>query len=73
MDDSGFKQGYEAIRIADRILRQAEDPATISVYAPERGAFVVNLERAQMLGLDSVVRDNPLVERRIDRALALHR
>lgn len=73
VDDSGFKQGQEAVRMARRILDGSEDPAHMAVYAPPRGEFVVNLERARMLGLDEVVAASPLVEARIERALALDR
>lgn len=73
VDDSGFKQGQEAVRMARRILDGGEQPAAMPVYAPPRGDFVVNLERARMLGLEAVVAASPLVEARIERALALDR
>jgi ABC-type uncharacterized transport system substrate-binding protein len=73
VDDSGIKQGQEAVRMAWRILDGGEDPAAMAVYAPPRGDFVVNLERARMLGLEAVVAASPLVEARIERALALDR
>lgn len=71
VDDSGFKQGYEAVRIMDRILGSGEAPADIAVYAPTRGEFIVNMQRAAMLGLTGVVAGSPLVESRVDKALAL--
>lgn len=73
VDDSGFKQGQEAVRMAQRILDGGENPAHMAIYAPPRGEFVVNLERARMLGLEAVVAASPLVEERIERALALER
>lgn len=73
VDDSGFKQGQEAVRMARRILDGGEDPASMAVYAPPRGDFVVNLERARMLGLESIVASSALVEARIEHALALDR
>lgn len=73
VDDSGFMQGQEAVRMARRILDGGEDPASMPVYAPPRGEFVVNLERARMLGLEALVAASPLVEARIERALALDR
>ena len=73
VDDSGFKQGYAAVRIMHRILHAGEAPGDIAVYAPTRGAFVVNLERAAMLGLSDLVANSPLVEDRVDQALALGR
>lgn len=72
VDDSGYKQGYEAVRIANQILARGREPADIAVYAPERGPFVINLERARMLGLDGIVRGSPLVEEAIPEAMALH-
>ena len=73
VDDSGFKQGFEAVSVAHRILVGGEDPAAIPVYAPSRGPFVVNLERARMLGLSDLFASSDLVEERVDRALALER
>lgn len=73
IDDSGYKQGYEAVKVAHRILTKGENPAAIPVYAPERGAFVVNLARAKMLGLLDTVEGNPLVEQTIENALALEK
>ena len=71
VDDSGFKQGYEAVRIVDRILNAGVNPATISSYAPGRGKFIINMERAKMLGIESVVKDSPLVEETIAKSKAL--
>lgn len=71
VEDSGYKQGYEAMRIADRILRNGEKPADISVYAPEQGPFIVNSERARGLGIEDRVLNHPLVEETIDFCLAL--
>lgn len=71
IDDSGFKQGYEAMSIAHRILAKGERPAEIAAYAPEPGPFVINLERAEMLGLLEVVGNSRLVGERIPKAMAL--
>ncbi len=71
VDDSGYKQGYEAVRIAHRILEGGEEPANIAAYAPEPGGFVVNLERARMLGLGQRLAETTLVDERVERALAL--
>ncbi|MBF0379663.1 MAG: hypothetical protein HQL69_01515 [Magnetococcales bacterium] len=71
VDDSGYKQGYEAVRIANRIIGKGANPAFISSYAPSRGKFIVNLQRAKMLGLDHLIKGNPIVEETIERALAL--
>ncbi len=71
VEDSGFKQGYEAVRVANRILKGGEDPAEISVYAPEQGPFIVNTERARGLGIEDRFTEHPLVEETIDYCLAL--
>ena len=71
VEDSGYKQGYEAVRVADRILRNGERPAEISVYAPKQGPFIVNSERARMLGIEDRIVNHPLVEETIDFCLAL--
>ncbi len=71
IDDSGFKQGYEATSIAHRILAEGEHPAEIAAYAPEPGPFVINLERAEMLGLLDVIGNSRLVGERIPKAMAL--
>ena len=71
VDDSGYKQAVEAVDIAHRVLDGGERPAQIPVRAPERGPFVVNLERARMLGLRTRVAGSALVEERIESALAL--
>ena len=71
VEDSGYKQGYEAMRIADRILANGEKPAEISVYAPEQGPFIINSERARALGIENRVVNHPLVEETIDFCLAL--
>jgi ABC-type uncharacterized transport system substrate-binding protein len=50
-DDSGYKQGYEAVLIADDILARGAKPATYPPRAPKRGALIVNKQRARMLGI----------------------
>lgn len=69
VDDSGFKQGYEAIRYADDILRNNKPPAEMPIKAPERGAVMANRVRAEQLGisLDPVT----FVEEIVDKAMAL--
>ena len=73
VDDSGFKQGYEAVKIAVRILKEQKNPAGIAIYAPERGPFIVNRQRAVMLKLEKIVRKNPLVEEFVSKSLALEK
>lgn len=50
-DDSGFKQGFEAVVIAHDILARGANPATYAPRAPKRGALIVNKQRARMLGI----------------------
>lgn len=69
VDDSGYKQAYEAGRMADRILHHKQSPADIAVVAPERGAVMVNRQRAAMLGID--VANKSYIEAFIDKAAAL--
>ena len=71
VDDSGFKQGYEAVKLAYQILEEGKSPADLSSYAPERGPFIVNRQRAEMLGIYDKVKDNPLVEEYVEKAMAL--
>ncbi|MBF0212095.1 MAG: hypothetical protein HQM00_00880 [Magnetococcales bacterium] len=70
-DDSGFKQGFEAMRMADRILAHGADPATLPPVAPSRGPIVVNAERARMLGIDLTRLDRKRIEERVEEAAAL--
>lgn len=73
VDDSGYKQGYEATKLAYQILEEGRDPAEIPVYAPERGPFIVNLERAKMLGIEEVVSGSSLIDEVVEKSLALER
>ncbi len=73
IDDSGFKQGYEAVRLVNRILNGKENPAEISIYAPDQGPFIVNRERAEMLNMGLATEKSPFVEEYISSALALKR
>jgi putative ABC transport system substrate-binding protein len=70
VDDSGFKQAYEAMKDAHDILTGLRVPGEIPARAPSRGPIIVNRERARMLGLDLAGAD--FVEEYIDSALALH-
>ena len=73
IDDSGFKQGYEAMSVAHRIIAHGENPAEIPAYAPEPGPFVINLERAEMLGLLDTMANSRIVGEQIPKAMALER
>jgi len=71
VDDSGFKQGYEAGRIADLILHQKKSPADIPVITPTRGAVIINRQRAAMLGVNVSSKD--FIEEFIDKSSALEK
>lgn len=58
VDDSGFNQGYEAVKVAHSILSGGKKPAQISAYAPKQGPFIVNQWRAKQLGLEQNIKDN---------------
>lgn len=70
-DDSGYNQGYEAMKLAHRILQKGEHPREIVVKAPLRGPFVVNRQRARALGIG--IKDGAGAEEYIDKSLALER
>lgn len=69
VDDSGFKQGYEAVRYANEILRHNKQPGQMPVTMTPRGAIMVNRVRAAQLGiaLDQV----DFIEEFVDYSLAL--
>ena len=69
-DDSGYKQGYEAVQIMVRILKGGEKPATLSPYAPSRGNLMVNTIRAKQLGIK--IEDWMGVEELVSTAKALN-
>jgi putative tryptophan/tyrosine transport system substrate-binding protein len=71
VDDSGYRQAYEAGRMADMILHQKKSPADIPVIAPARGAVMVNRQRAAMLGVDVAGKD--FIEESIDKSAALEK
>jgi len=71
VDDSGFKQGYEAVRMAHLILHERKDPASLPSIAPERGPVTINRQRADMLGID--LANKGVLEVFIDKALALEK
>jgi putative ABC transport system substrate-binding protein len=71
VDDSGFKQGYEAMKMAHDILGKGTDPGSIPVRAPERGALIANRERAAMLGIK--LTDDMGIEEYVEKSLALEK
>jgi len=70
-DDSGYNQAYEAVKIAHRILKNGKNPSGIPVKTPQRGHFIVNRERAEMLGI--TVTAEMGVEEYIEKSLALRK
>lgn len=74
VDDSAFKQGYEATKIGIKILAGEINPAEMAPYFPKRGPFVVNRKRAKMLGLEEQVKKNErIIDELIDYMDALER
>ena len=70
VSDSGVKQGFQATELAIRILK-GEKPGGMAVTAPKRGDYVVNKERARMLGVYEKIKSNLQIEDWIDESLAL--
>ena len=70
-DDSGYKQAYEAVRIADLIVHHGKNPAEISTLSPTRGAIIANRERARMLGID--LSNQKQIEEFVNTAKALEK
>lgn len=50
-NDSGYNQGYEAVKVAIDILTNGASPATYPPRAPSRGHLMVNVKRAKQLGI----------------------
>lgn len=69
VDDSGFKQGYEAVRDADEIIHNNKPPAELPVRSVERGAVVANRQRATQLKLSLDAAS--FVEDIVEKSLAL--
>ncbi|MEI6438269.1 MAG: ABC transporter substrate binding protein [Candidatus Omnitrophota bacterium] len=70
-DDAGYKQGYEAGRMADMILHQKKAPGDIAVISPSRGKIISNKLRAQALGIDLTGKD--FIEEVVDGSKALEK
>ncbi len=69
-NDSGYNQSYEAFLIAMSIIEQNYDVSKIQPRSPQRGPFMVNKQRAQMLGI-SLESKSELIEELVNEALAL--
>ncbi len=51
-NDSGFNQAFHAFEMAYDILEQGLNPGLMRTKTPPRGPFMVNRQRARMLGID---------------------
>ena len=73
METESYSKGLAGV-IADEssiCLVDGEKPEAIAAYSPQPGGFLVNLERAQMLGLREQIAGAPEVDELIVSALAL--
>jgi len=71
INDSPYKQGYEAAKIANDILSNGKDPKNIPPYAPEHGGFIVNTWRAKQLGLENnVLKLESIINQKIDEHIS---
>jgi ABC-type uncharacterized transport system substrate-binding protein len=71
VDDSGYKQGYEAVKVVHEILNEGKDTALIPARAPERGPIIVNKQRAEELGIE--LADKDFIEEYIEVSYALEK
>lgn len=69
VDDSGFKQGYEAVRYAQQILKEGKSAAHLPPSAPERGPVIVNRARAAALGVS--LEDKNFIDEFVENSLAM--
>lgn len=70
-DDSGFNQGFEAAKLAAQILKHGKRPENLAVYAPPRGPFIINRQRAEMLGIK--IADGIGTDQYIEKCMALEK
>jgi len=70
VDDSGYNQGFEAAKMAVKILNNAASPQTTASFAPQPGPRVVNSQRLKQLGL--TIKPGTRVEQYIEKSLAVH-
>ena len=74
VDDSAYKQGYEAIQVAHLILSGQATPAETASYAPGRGPFIVNRWRARQLGMENIIDQNRhIIDEVVDESAAWKR
>ena len=71
-NDSGYNQGYMAFEMAYDILEQGLNPSRMRTKTPQKGPFMVNRQRADMLGI-SLEGKMDYIEEIVEKALALER
>lgn len=71
VDDSAFKQSYEAVRMAHLVIHEKKNPADTSCVIPHRGKIVVNRQRAAQLGVNVTNRD--FIEEFLERSAAIEK
>ena len=69
-NDSGYNQSYEAFEMAYDILEQGLNPGRMRTITPQRGPFMVNRRRAQVLGI-SLDKNLHIIDEIVEEALAL--
>jgi ABC-type uncharacterized transport system substrate-binding protein len=69
-NDSGYNQGHSAFEMAVEILDRGAHPAYMPPRTPRRGPFMVNRQRAQMLGI-ALEPGTGMIEEVVEAALAL--
>ena len=71
-NDSGYNQGYMAFEMAYDILEQGLNPGRMRTRTPQKGPFMINRQRAHMLGI-SFEDKMDIIEEVVEKALALER
>ena len=71
-NDSGYNQGHMAFEMAYDILEQGFNPGRMRTQTPPKGPFMVNRQRAHMLGV-SLEGKMDIIEEVVETALALIR
>ncbi len=69
-NDSGFNQAFHAFEMAYDILEQGLNPGLMRTKTPPRGPFMVNRQRARMLGID-LVDKMEFIDEIVEKAVAL--
>ena len=69
-NDSGYNQAYTAFEMAYDILEQGFNPSRMRTKTPPRGPFMVNRQRAQILGI-TLEDKMEHIDEVVEKALAL--